>query len=132
MNVFKTISALFLLGSLTLVACNFDAAQEEETTELLQGRWDLSEAYRSGKKTETLTGTFFEFLPERKLIYNLAGLREEVSYNLDGQTITPLESRQSVTFMIEELDAGKLTLSMVMRNTPFKFVLLKKGEEMIQ
>lgn len=129
MNVLKTISALFILGGLTLVSCNFDAAEEAETTELLQGHWDLQEAYRNGKKTETLTGTFFEFLPERKLIYNLAGSREEISYELDGQTITPIESRQKVTFMIEELDGEKLTLSMMMRNTPFKFILMKKGQE---
>ncbi|MFT4761267.1 MAG: hypothetical protein ACI9XO_000777 [Paraglaciecola sp.] len=125
MNLFKTLFALFLFSSLSFVACNLDGAQEAETTQLLQGRWDLLEAYRNGKKTETLTGTFFEFTPENKLTYNLAGSREAVTYELDGQTLTPIDSRQKVTFAIEELDGEKLTLSMMMRNTPFKFILTK-------
>ena len=126
MNVLKTWSVLFLIGGCSFFSCNFDAAEEAKTTELLQGHWDLLEAYRNGKKTETLTGTFFEFFPENKLTYNLAGSREEVEYVLDGQTITPENSRQNVTFLIEALDGEKLTLSMIMRNTPFKFVLEKK------
>jgi hypothetical protein len=126
MNVLKTLSTLFILGSLSFISCSADGAAEEKTIELLQGHWDLVEAYRNGKKTETLTGTFFEFAPENKLTYNLAGLRENVTYELDGQTLTPIDSRQKVTLAIEELDGQKLILTMVMRNTPFKFILTKK------
>jgi hypothetical protein len=121
---------LLLLG---LTACQNDAPGEgesdtDQTLLLLQGRWELLDATRNGKPTESLDGAFFEFMSEGKLASNLGGSREEMQYELRGNTILQRGGRMEAEYQIETLADTLLVLDLVLNNTPFK---LRLGREVL-
>ena len=128
MKILNVLPILLALVTIQIWSCAGAAEEEQKTKNLLHGRWELKEGFRNNRPTESVTGTFFEFSDEDQMIYNLGGSREVVTYVLDGKNITPEGSRLNTSFIIEELTEQQLTLSMNMRNVPFKFILAKAGE----
>ncbi|MEZ4961335.1 MAG: hypothetical protein R2830_16020 [Saprospiraceae bacterium] len=114
-------------GLLMLPACNNDPKQQAFDQERLIGRWEIVSGYRNGKKTETLTGTFFQFAPDGTMKTNLTPTvtEEEYPYKLSGNTISQ-EGNPAIIYSIDTLTDSLLDLSMTINNFPFK-VNLKKA-----
>lgn len=66
-------SGLCLL--LVFAACQRDS-KDTNYEELILGRWEIKEAIRNGRPTETLTGAFMEFFPKGRMISNVTGARK--------------------------------------------------------
>lgn len=95
-------------------------------TALIFGRWEIYEATRSGRPTETLTGGFFEFTPEGKMFTNI-GVGSEATFTLDNYQITQ-QSTPPVIYTIDESTDSTLVLSTELRSLPFVFKLKKALE----
>jgi len=113
-------SGLFLL--LALAACKNDS-KDTNYTELILGRWEIVEAARGGRPTETLTGAFMEFLPKGRMISNLAGIPEESSYSLQGNVLSSKSERMPADYTIQYVGDSTMILKSVIRDIPFHFTL---------
>jgi hypothetical protein len=88
------------------------------------GRWELVKALRNKKPTETLTGTYYEFLPDGKMKTNLTPTTIEQTYEYEfmGQEFKQL-SEPPIVFSIDSLSEQTLGLSMVLLKYDFKLEL---------
>ena len=124
-----TKSALPFLGAFLFL---FTACQDEKKDtptfdgDQLIGRWEIIEAYRNGKKTETLTDTFYEFDRSGKLSTNLtpSATKEEYDYKFDGSEIKQAGGLETV-YQVENLTDSLLVLSMNINKFPFRLTLGK-------
>ena len=114
---------LFFVFLLLLGASCQDEPDSAYQTEMFLGRWELSEALRNGEPTQTLGRAFFEFLPENKLLTNLAGVQEEYTYELQGEQLSQKGGRLPLDMKIDSLSDSTLVLSMTIRDTAFKLTL---------
>ena len=124
MNQIK--SALFLVSSfLFAAACGSGEQPNLEKNDLL-GRWELDRAWRNGKQTETLTGTFYEFRDAGTMTTNLTPLltEENFSFSFSGDEIIQKGS-PPVTYKVESLSDTSMVLSMTINNFPFRLQLKK-------
>lgn len=112
---------LFLFVS---VACGTEGPPPAELQDRLAGRWELAQATRSGRLTESLDGTFFEF-DGAQLTTNVSGAASTAPYSLDGMVIESTDPRMEEEYTIHTLSADTLILHMEMRSYPFEFILLK-------
>ena len=117
----------FVVLLLCATACGTDAPPPADLRAQLSGRWDLAYATRSGKATESLDGTFFEFAGDQ-LTTNLSGAASTAAYDLDGMVIESTDPRLTQDYTIEKISGDSLVLQMEMRNFPFQFTLLKASE----
>lgn len=116
---------LLLVFSLLLAACADESSDERvDQRTLLQGRWEIIQALRDEQPTETLSGAYFEFRPNDKMVSNLAGT-EEVRYELKDNTITQVEGRNPLRFGIQSISDSLLVLQMDIRGSDFKLTLQK-------
>ncbi|MBI1227228.1 MAG: hypothetical protein GC192_18495 [Bacteroidetes bacterium] len=118
-----------LLTTGFLLSCQSDGPKKVEFNKAdLVGRWELSKAFRSGKETETMTGTFYEFDGEGNLKTNLPPtpntLEEDFKYSFNGHEIIQ-KGQTPVTYTVDSLTTSFLGLSMVINNFPFKLELNK-------
>ena len=117
-----------LLGTLLFVqtACNNDGEAPTFEEDMLVGRWEITEAYRNGKKTETLTDTFYEFDQEGNMRTNLnpTAMAESYKYDFDGQKIQQKGGTET-EFSVEALTDSSLNVSMKINNIPFRLALHK-------
>lgn len=92
----------------------------------LIGRWELVKGFRNGKETETLTGTFYEFLEEGKLRTNLTPttMEQTFDYKFSDNTIDQ-RGDVPITYTVDTLATDFLALSMVINNFPFMLHLKK-------
>ena len=130
MNNIKWLS--FLVAIILYTSCGPDKAVEQKSAKnaILEGRWELVEGYRSGKKTESLEGTYFDFsdntmstnLPIKGAV-NSAYTKKE---NVISQTII---NDMTIDYKIEELSEEHLKLTSKLRGLDFTFILERKKEE---
>ena len=131
-------SPFFLIALMGIFSCVNDSAASEDSSEMenieplpanisemIIGKWELTEGYRGGEKTETLADTYFSFTPDGKLQTNLGGGNEIVNFNIEGRTIKQDSQNFPVDYSIDEIGDSNMTISMVMRDVPFRFVLQK-------
>lgn len=112
-----------LLGS-----CQTDANADKKTNALL-GKWVLVEGYRSGKKTESLNDTFFDFT-ESKMSTNLPirGATDS-SYTRKENNITQtIINDLTIEYTIQELTDQQLKLATNLRGIDFIFLLERASE----
>lgn len=133
MRINTLMSLMLLLG---LTACQNDVPEggsdsaQAQVNQLL-GRWELQQAVRSGKPTESLDGAYFEFFEEGKLVSNLGGSREELEYELNGETILQRGGRMQADYNIVELGDSVLVLQMTLNNIPFT-LQLERGDDVAE
>lgn len=116
-----------LLSVAALSACGND--RTARTEELLLGRWEITEATRNGRPTESLEELYFEFFQDGRMITNLLGAAESSRYQVDGNVIAQRESRVETDYAIEEITDSTLTLSARMRDYDFLFRLHRSIQE---
>ena len=126
MNLLPLIK-LTLLATLVLAF----ACQSEPTTngDLLVGRWQIQEATRNGKPTESLDELYFEFYSDGKMRTNLSGSPEMATYQLEQNRILQRESRMEIDYEVEELSDSILTLKTSLRGFTFRFALDREVQE---
>ena len=120
--------------TLLLIVCTYWSCQSDQTGQnkaaTLEGRWELVEGYRGGKKTESLEGTYFSFT-EDKMSTNLPinGAIDspfKLQENVISQTIV---NNMSIEYTIVQLTEQDLQLATNLRGLDFLFFLKKKEEE---
>lgn len=120
----KSIRLFLCLGSLLLwSACTDDNAVDTE--QLLQGRWELVEAKRNNRPTESLTELYFLFQNDGTVETNLSGAVESGAYRLDDQTIEQRNTSMDTDYLIQSLTDSLLVLRTRLSNQNFEFSLRK-------
>jgi len=128
MTAFKILS--FMLIASVAFSCQVGEAPAFDTKKLT-GRWELTKAWRNHRPTETLTGTFYEFLQDGLMKTNLVldGSNGEYPFVVSGSKIIQKSKPDEVVFTVVAFSDTLLTLEMVMKNYPFKLVLHKVEQE---
>ncbi|HFA51432.1 MAG TPA: hypothetical protein ENJ95_20660 [Bacteroidetes bacterium] len=119
-----------LLFVLVISACEDDNKQPTFDKNLLFGKWELQDAWRNGKKTETLSGTYYEFSEDGKMKTNLTptATEEEFPYSFDGYQIVQ-KGENEVVYKLDSLTESVMAVSMVIQKFPFRLVLNKSIAE---
>lgn len=112
---------LLLLLFPAVFACRQEA--NLKTEELILGRWEIQEAFRNGRPTESLAELYFEFLPDGEMSTNLTGAPENARYQIEGNTLRQTESQLPADYLIEELSDSVLVLTTQLRGFDFRFRL---------
>lgn len=114
-----TIFLLLSLAISTLVSCNSEPTNQDE---LIIGRWELQSAIRNGKETGNLEGLYYDFSEEGALLTNLPTASGESAYEVEGSQVLQSINGQTIQYTIEEIGDSSLTLSTLLRDTPFQFI----------
>lgn len=118
----------FLLVSIGLLTgCREE--QSDKTEELILGRWEIQQAYRNGKTTESLEELYFEFYQDGKMKTNLLGASETASYDLEDGALLQRESRMDINYNIQELNDSILVMTTQLRDYDFRFRLRRSIQE---
>ncbi len=112
--------ALGLLFTILSSACGKDS--DIDTTDLL-GRWDIREAYRDGKSTDTMVGMYFEFSEDGQLTTNMTGADESYRFELSGDEIRQREGTIEADYKIESLLESELVITTSLQGKHFRMVL---------
>ena len=115
-----------LLVLLTQLACTSD---ENTNADQLLGRWEIYEATRNGRPTESLAELFFEFAPEGKMRTNITGAATDASYQLSKNQILQRDSDIDIDYNIEQMQDSTLIISTELRGYAFRFILNKVVQE---
>ncbi len=93
----------------------------------LQGRWELTTAYRNNRLTETLAGTYYLF-NEDQVTTNLTPDGQERTYHFkrDKDHIRLQDETDFMTFEIDSLNDSLLQMRTEIRG--FKFLLALKKQ----
>lgn len=112
-----------LLAALLCVACEEDV---QRFRLLLNGRWELAKALRNQKQTETLSGVYFQFGEDNKMLTNFpAGPEEFGAFQLKQREIIQNFPAQMVRYQIKGLNDTSLILTTEMRGSLFELQLRK-------
>ena len=117
---FAPLLALGLLFAFLLSACGNDS--DIETSDLV-GRWDIREAYRDGKSTDTMVGMYFEFSEDGQLKTNMTGADESYSFEISGDDIRQREGTIETDYTIESLLEEELIITTTLQGKHFRIVL---------
>ncbi|HHM21036.1 MAG TPA: hypothetical protein ENJ20_03335 [Bacteroidetes bacterium] len=120
------LSLLLLAVLLFSSACKDETKRPSFDKDLLYGRWDLSQAWRSNRPIETLDDLFYEFYKNGKMRTNftLDMTPGEFDYSFDGQVIEQ-KGGGDLVYMVDSLGHDKLIMTTVFSNYPFRLALDK-------
>lgn len=113
---------------LVFAACQSDS-KDTNYEELILGRWEIREAIRNGRPTETMTGAFMEFLPKGRLLSNVAGSPEESAYSVQGNIISSKSERLPADYTILFVADSSMVLKFIVRDIPFQFSLARAAAQ---
>ncbi len=116
------IFTLTLMISLMSTSCETELPYDSQQ---LNGRWEIQEARRNGRVTQSLEGAFFEFRSDGSMLTNLMGKEEEHPYELQQKGILQKSQPKDILYKIDELSDSKLGLSMTIRKFDFQLKLDK-------
>jgi hypothetical protein len=122
---FATTVFFCLLSSLHWLSCIEDG---NKNSTALEGRWDLVKGLRNQQETGTLSGTYFQFGADGKMITNLpVGPEVAMEYDLSQSTIQQ-KSNPPVEYTIRSISDTTLVLSLEMRGMQFELYLRRAKE----
>ena len=123
----KNSSILVLVLFITIIsACKPD---KNNAPELLLGRWEVIEASRNGRPTESLADLYFEFTHDGKLMTNVTGIPEEGTYEVRGDQVLQRNTQLDADYNIEEITEDKLVLATELRGYAFLVAMNKSDDE---
>ncbi len=119
---------LFFLN-VVFLACEPEPKTPVYEKQDLIGQWELTEAWRNNRKTETLVGTYYNFDDNGHMStnFNLDMQESSYEYEFDGRQITQKGEEETV-YHIDSLTSSTLIFSTTFHNFPFKLALTKKLE----
>ncbi|MBT8190312.1 MAG: hypothetical protein KJO29_07765 [Bacteroidia bacterium] len=115
-----------LLLIVTVISCGEDTVKT--SVDILAGKWNIHEAYRDGRETQTLKKGYFEFSTDQKLKTNILQDTLFYPYKLSGNKIK-LEDAHKISYTVMKLTSDSLILETKIRKFDFRILLLKKGDE---
>lgn len=118
------IITVLLAGSYAWNSCG---ESEDVRRDQLIGRWELEQASRNGKPTQSLVDLYFRFEDDGTLETNLSGQVEQGHFELDHETIRQTETTIDANYTIESISDSTLSLRTRLRNMQFQFGLRKEG-----
>lgn len=122
----KNLFLIALLGAL-LLGCGTDEAKEKEQ---LIGKWELQAAERNTKPTESLKGLYFTFSEGNAIETNIMnGVREVGTYEVNDKAILQRNTSLDINYTVEAMSDSMLVLNTILRNTNFRFILVRGKEE---
>ena len=125
MNLYRLLPFILILAF--FAACGEDEPKSPTyDKQLLIGRWELTDAWRSKRKTETLTGIYYEFDDSKmRTNFTMDMKEQEFAYDFDGQSV--LQKGKTERFLyIDSLTQSFLLISTTFNEFPFKLALQKK------
>lgn len=126
-RIFIVFISFIFAGS---IACTSDSTQvEDKTSSYLIGRWDIQQASRNGKPTESLDELYFEFFEDGAMRTNLTGATQSGTYSLTEKVIQQRETQMDADYNIEEISDTTLTINTTLKGQVFKFYLHKSQLE---
>lgn len=120
---------LFLLCATAILwaACASETKVKGENQ--LLGTWQVVEATRSGKTTETLVDAFMRFDPSGKMVTNLTGTEQTTDFSLEKDNIVaPLGGQERVPMQIVAFDGETMSLKFQLLSHDFVLNLERKME----
>ncbi len=110
-------------------SCTSDSAIKTSESASIEGHWELVDAYRSGRKTESLGGTYFTFTND-KMSTNLPinGAIDSPYTNQDNIISQTIINNIKINYTIQELSKENLRLNTKLRGVDFSFLLERKQE----
>ncbi len=114
------------LGVFCVVCFMLSCASEPKRmdVETIKGRWEVYQAERGGKPTQTVNGAFFEFRDHNKMVTDILGEPVQTAYNLYDREIVQL-SGGKIRYKVETVNDSTMTLSATIRKVDFVFDLIK-------
>ncbi len=124
MNLLKLLPLITVFVFLS--ACENEPQGSTFEKKYLIGKWELTDAWRNNRKTETLTGTYYEFAENGMMKTNLTSdLSEGIfAFEFDGKTLIQ-KGTEEVVYSLDSLTETILIFSMNIKNFPFKLALTK-------
>lgn len=125
MHILKNCPLLLFL--FVVFACGNDKPEASPDFSIIQGRWELLEAYRNNRPIESLVGTFYDFTPN-KATTNLTPSSQamEFDYHFRNNTLQLTHNSKSfMDFEIDSLNTDFLEMQSVIRGYKFRLVLTK-------
>jgi len=124
MNSKKLLGTVFMM-ILLFVACKQDSAKEVEGTDL-EGKWEVFEAYRGKKVTETLNGAYFIF-KNNELTVNITGKDVTAPYTITGTRIEH-QTANKERYEISGFVNNNMMLNTTLSDYDFRFNVKKVDE----
>ena len=121
----RTFSILF--GIALLASCQ--SRQENDNQDIILGKWEIRQAYRNGRLTESLDELYFEFFQDGKMNTNLLGMPESSIYAIKENQLQQREGQLDIDYTIEELSDSLLVLSTELRGYNFRLSLKRNIRE---
>jgi hypothetical protein len=122
MKRLKTSTLILSLLAVGLFTCKNEPKIEQSD---VLGRWEAREAYRNEQRVEDMTGLFFEFFGDGKMLTNMSGSTAEGQYELKKQTLQQRGGEMDADYQIAEITDTSLVLITTLRDFNFRFVLGK-------
>jgi hypothetical protein len=101
----RVFSIFFFL--MILSACGSEAPVKN-ADELILGHWELSEASRNGKPTNTLEGLYFDFFQDGHMRTNFPGQAGSARYRIIDNVVEQYETDQPLKLAISSLSDSTL------------------------
>ena len=120
----RTLAVILIV--LALPGCQFGNDKKED---VLLGRWEIQQAYRNGRSTESLDELYFEFFQDGKMSTNLLGGPETTNYEVSEHELYQRDGQMDVDYNIIELTDSILVLSTSLRDYNFRFLLRRSIQE---
>ena len=121
----RTFSILFSIA--LLASCQ--SRQENDNQDIILGKWEIRQAYRNGRLTESLDELYFEFFQDGKMNTNILGMPESSIYAIKGNQLQQREGQLDIDYTIEELSDSLLVLSTELRGYNFRLSLKRTIRE---
>lgn len=120
---------LITLSSISF-ACTSDAKLDKASKSKVIGKWEIKEAFRNGKRTESLDNLYFEFYEDGQMRTNILGASIQATYDLSGGKIKQEAGDEGaeLEYIVEIVTDTSLVLSTVLRRYNFKFDLQRNLE----
>ena len=108
---------LFLL---IVTSCSEDASTFDASD--LEGKWNVTSAYRNGKATRTFSNAYFIFSADQTMETNFSGDLIQASYELEDGSIIQ-QGDPSVRYDLANWADTSVTLRFQIQDFNFEFVL---------
>jgi len=120
----KHFFALLIFAGFLLIGCQDEQQTTETSTnkDQLAQRWELTEAERNGKKTETLRDAYFDLQADGSGVINLDGNAQNAQWEIDNNLLKISGTQSdflSTDYAISDLQDSSMTLSVELRKTAF-------------
>jgi len=100
----------------------------DKNDELILGRWELNQAFRNERPTESLDNLYLEFLNTGQFRTNLMGTDETFDYEyIKGEIIQKSPNLEPLIYKIEAISDTNLILTTSLKNFNFRFVMTKSS-----